>query len=158
MYLRQTLLRTIKQLYQWPTSPWIAALLTLDACSCFMTQLWCKWNATVLVPRTGFILSVKVMQCLGREELSPGKQCHLSVSVHLWWGWGVNTLAKQICGGEEGGRFPGNLCIDGLPFPPVSSCGLIPAHFSHCTRSRLDFRARVTIKIRLPSKLHNHLY
>jgi len=62
----------------------------------------------------------------------------------------VDPVAKKICGGEEGGRFPGNLCIDGLQFPLVSSCRLIPAHSYQRTHSRLHFR--VANKTKLPSK------
>lgn len=72
------------------------------------------------------------MVCLVQGEPSPEKQCPRPSSVHLWWGWGGSSTAQQICGGEEGGSFPGNLCVDGQLFPLVSSCRLRPAYFCVC--------------------------
>lgn len=127
--------RAVDEFYPLTTSHWTPALAHAPI-SCEVEDVprpGCEWSETALVPHSGFILGVKLMKCLGLEGPSPGKQCHHSISVHLWWGWGVNPLAKRICGGEEQGRFPGNLCIDGPPFPPISSYGLIPTHFTVLT-------------------------
>lgn len=52
-----------------------------------------------------FFLSAQLMKCLGKGEPSPEKLLCTSEAT--------DPLNEHICGGEEGGRFPGNLCIDG---------------------------------------------
>lgn len=80
-------------------------------------------------------------RCQSNEVSWREEPCHHSFSVHLWWGWGVNTLASQIYGGKKQVRFPGYLTVDGFPFPAVSSYGLIAAH------SRLHYHQKHKLNV-----------
>lgn len=119
----------------------------LNTCSFFMWS-W-RHNNTALgqvrcrCTKTSFWI---YSRCQSNEVSWREEPCHHSVSAHLWWGWGLNTLASQIYGGKKQVRFPGYLTVDGFPFPAVSSYGLIAAH------SRLHFGVTATNRTKLPSK------